>query len=309
MSMGSESSVTEPGKTPEVSERYLARKARSEGSGLSQKEAEPRLPKSLSAVFALIKVSLLEKLSYRHEMARDWLQMALEIVVFRQLWIALYAGRDEFSGVALAGALTYITMNTIVVRLFTRWTLMEVLDKIHSGDILIDLSRPLYFGSQILFHEIGQALVVFSTSSLPVFIIACGIFQLTLPTSGVVWLAFTASLILGFLTSFCLDYLLMLLGFWTTEVGGFFWAKDSVISVLGGTYLPLWIFPPVWKEIVSWLPFRGIAYTPLAIFIGQIGLDELPAAFAIQAAWLAILAWLSWRFYEAAMQKLAVQGG
>ncbi len=130
-----------------------------------------------------------------------------------------------------------------------------------------------------------------------------------LPASPLVWLAFGGSLALGFLTNFFIDYLLALTGFWTTATGGLFWTKDSIVAILGGSYLPLWIYPPFWQGVVSLLPFRGIVYSPLAIFIGQIPLEQVPAAFALQAAWLAALILMSRVVYGAARKRVAVQGG
>jgi ABC-type uncharacterized transport system permease subunit len=47
----------------------------------------------------------------------------------------------------------------------------------------------------------------------------------------------------------------------------------------------------------------------VAIFVGQIGLDQVPRAFVVQIVWLVILATASRRLYASAMKKLAVQGG
>ena len=130
-----------------------------------------------------------------------------------------------------------------------------------------------------------------------------------LPSSALVWLSFLVSLGLGFLTAFYVDYILSLIGFWTTDLDGLFWAKDSIILILGGTYLPLWIYPPLLRRVLAFLPFQGISYTPVAIFVGQIGLDQVARAFAVQIIWLVILAAGSRRLYASAIRKLAVQGG
>ena len=106
--------------------------------------------------------------------------------------------------------------------------------------------------------------------------------KLVLPGSPVVWLAFLVSLIMGFITAFLIDYIASLAGFWTTEIGGIFFAKLSVVDILGGKYLPLWIFPSVLLQIALVLPFRGIAYTPLAILVGEINLLQIPTELGIQ---------------------------
>ena len=79
--------------------------------------------------------------------------------------------------------------------------------------------------------------------------------------------------------------------------------------LLGGTYLPLWIYPPLLKQILAFLPFQGLSYTPVAIFVGQIGLNQVPRVLVVQIAWLAILVAGSRRLYAVALKRLAVQGG
>ena len=75
------------------------------------------------------------------------------------------------------------------------------------------------------------------------------------------------------------------------------------------TYLPMWIYPPALRRVLAFLPFRGISYTPVALYVGAIPLDGALAALGIQLAWVVILAWGSRRVYAAAMARLAIQGG
>jgi ABC-2 type transport system permease protein len=270
--------------------------------------AQDRLA-SIRAAWAQIRVHLQYQFTYPHDMFTDLLQMFLQMLVFRQVWIALYGGQDAYAGVTLAQAVTYQLVNVIVVRLFSSWMVWASNERIRSGDIVFQITRPMYYGHILLFQFVGQAVTKLVTTSVPMFVVACLLFRPTLPSSASVWLSFGVSLGLGFLTAFYLDYILSLIGFWTTELGGLFWAKGSIISILGGTYLPLWIYPPVLRQILAFLPFQGISYTPVAIFVGQIGLDQVARAFVVQIIWLAILAVASRRLYASAMKKLAVQGG
>ncbi len=274
----------------------------------ARERARDRLA-SARAALALTRISLQEKLAYPHDMLSDLLQMLVEMLVFRQLWIALYGGQGAYAGVTLDQALTYQVVNVMVARLFSSWLFWDVNERLRSGDILFDVARPMYYGRVLLYQFTGGALTMLLTTTLPMSLLAWLLFDPLLPPSAAVWLAFLASLALGFLTAFYLDYLLALLGFWVTEMGGFLWAKESVILILGGTYLPLWIYPPALRRILAFLPFRGISYTPVALFVGAIPLEEALAAIGIQLAWVVILAWGSRRVYGAAMARLAVQGG
>jgi ABC-2 type transport system permease protein len=270
--------------------------------------AQDRLA-SIRAAWAQIRVTLEYQFTYPHDMFTDLLQMFLQMLVFRQVWIALYSGQETRAGVTLAQAVTYQLVNVIVVRLFSTWIVWSANNRIRSGDIVLDITRPMYYGHILLFEFVGQSVTKLVTTSLPMFALVCLLFKPILPSSVSVWLSFGVSLGVGFLTAFYLDYILALIGFWTTELSGLFWAKGSIISILGGTYLPLWIYPPLLRQILAFLPFQGISYTPVAIYVGQIGLSQVPGAFVLQVIWLVILAVTSRRLYASAMKKLAVQGG
>ena len=262
--------------------------------------------------WVFVKAGLQTQLAYRDELLSQWLGIIVEVMVFRQLWRALYRGREHYAGVTLAQALTYITATIVVTRFFSTWVVEDVNDQIRNGDVALHLTRPMSYGGMMFLHTVGEALSGLVLVSLPVAVALFLILGLQIPTSPITWLIFCASIVLGFVTSFYVDYLIALLAFWLTDVGGFYWSKASIIiiSILGGTYLPLWVYPPAVARALLWLPFRGICYTPVAIFIGEIELGgPVLSALALQAGWILILAWLSRRMFAAGVRKLEVQGG
>ena len=262
-----------------------------------------------SAAFRLVQVSLQEKLTYRFDLIVGLIRTTILISVFRYLWIALYGGRVVYGGVTIDQTITYAAMSIIVSPLFPNSLILDVGSRIRSGNILFDITRPMYYGNLLLFQTMGQSVANLLTSSLPLFALACLFVEMALPTSPVVWVAFLLSLFLGFLTAFLVDFICSLSGFWITETWGVFFAKWSVIDVLGGKYLPFWIFPPVLRQMALALPFRGINYTPLSILVGEVNLHQIPVELGIQAAWIVLLACLGRLIYAAAVKKLAVQGG
>lgn len=267
------------------------------------------LQSGIRAAGGLIRASLQEKLVYRFDLLVTLLRNFILIFVFRYLWLALYAGRAEFAGVSLAQTLTYATLGVIVTPLFPNTLVLDVGRRIRSGNILFDINRPLYFGNLLLFQMIGQFLAALATSAAPMFFLALWFGGLTLPASPWIWLAFAVSLLLGFLIAFWVDFIVSLAGFWLTETWGLFFAKWSLVDGLSGKYLPLWIFPPGWRELALALPFRGITYSALAIFIGQVTPEQIPAELAFQLFWVLALALLGRWGYTKATQHLSVQGG
>jgi ABC-2 type transport system permease protein len=263
----------------------------------------------LRAAVGLVRASVQEKLVYRFDLVIQLLRNFILIFVFRYLWLSLYGSQTEFAGVSLAQTLTYATMGVILTPLFPNTLVLDIGRRLRTGNILFDINRPLYFADLLLYQTFGQLLAALVTSAAPMFVLALFFGDMTLPASPLVWLAFGVSLLLGFLIAFWIDFIVALSGFWLTETWGIFFAKWSIVDGLSGRYLPLWIFPPGWQTLVMALPFRGITYSAMAIFIGQVKPDQIWAELGFQLFWLVALALLGRWGYSRATKHLSVQGG
>jgi ABC-2 type transport system permease protein len=274
---------------------------------LTKRRAEPAFFES--AGFNLIRVNLQESLVYRFDLVVGLIKTFILIFVFRSLWTALYGGSGTYAGVSLAQTLTYATISMVISPLFPNNLIPEVGARIRSGDILFDLSRPMYYGTLLLYQTIGNGLTALATSAAPAFLVVSLFPETVWPASPLVWIAFLVSLCLGFLTAYLVDFTFALTGFWFTETWGIFFAKWSLTDVLGGKYLPLWIFPPLLGQITLLLPFRGITYTPLAILVAQYGLAQIPLQIGFQIIWILLLLGISRLLYRLAIRKFTIQGG
>lgn len=261
------------------------------------------------AAGSLIRASLQEKLVYRFDLLIGLFRTFLLILVFRYLWQALYAGRADFNGVSLAQTLTYVTMSMIITPLYPNSLVLDVGARIRTGNVLFDITRPLHYGAILLFQMTGQAFSALVTSALPMLAFSLFLMDVELPQSLLVWLAFCISLALGFIIAFLVDFIFALAGFWLVETWGIFFAKWSITDVLSGKYIPIWVFPPLLQGFALVLPFRGMNYSPLAIFIGQVKLEQAPLEIAFQLFWIVALTLLARWGYAAAVRKLSVQGG
>jgi len=263
----------------------------------------------LPAGMAIIKSHVQETLVYRFDLVIGLVRALILVGVFRYLWLALYTGRPDVNGASLAQTLAYAALSLIINPLFSNWLIGKVANQMRTGNIIFDVTRPSYFGDLLLYQTVGQALVKLITTSIPLFVIVTVWLRIALPDTPVVWLGFAVSLVLSFLTAFYIDYLASLWNFWVTNASGMRFAKWSITDFLAGVYLPLWIFPAALQQVVLLLPFRGINYTPLAIFTGYILPDRIWPELAFQLVWVVVLMFVSRRLYVAAMRKLSVQGG
>jgi ABC-2 type transport system permease protein len=245
---------------------------------------------SVRAAWMLSRVSFLEKLVYRFDLVMGLFGTLITILVFRHLWISLYGEREMYAGATLNQTLTYTALSIIATRIYPNRLIHTVAGQLRTGDIIFDITRPMHYGSLLFYQTMGQAMATIVTTSLPMFALVYTIMRVTLPSSALVWAAFLVSWSLGFCVSFFIDFITSLLGFWTTGMNGIFFAKNSLVSILSGEYIPLWIFPPVLEQILSFLPFYGANYVPMSISVSKIGPDRILSALMVQFIWVAILA-------------------
>lgn len=236
-----------------------------------------------------------------------WATALVEMLVARQLWIALFNGREVYEGHTLNQTLAYVVLSMAFFGLmkgdgFLYW-------KIRTGNILFELMYPLRFTTGILAFSLASTAFQLVAQAVPQLLMAVFLLKISLPTSLAAWLAFGVSFLMGLLIYNSLDNLANMLGFWTTEMHGLLKWKDIITGILSGAALPLWIFPGAVGRVIAWLPFRGMQYVPLSILVGWIKPEQYLREMGIQLAWVVVL-WLAVEVvYELARRKYEIQGG
>jgi ABC-2 type transport system permease protein len=231
--------------------------------------------------------------------------------IFVCMWRALYAGRDAVAGYDRARLLTYIIVaQTLITYQFTvrTWALLE--GKVRSGEVAIDLARPVDFQGMILATGIGTALHTVLFNMLPKFSLFALLGVAQPPASGLALGLFLVSALLGYLVTFGIEFCIGISAFWLVEVRGLYalvmWALAGLFS---GYFLPLEFFPGWLAAIAHALPFGAMIYTPAAIYAGSLAGMAAVAAVLGQLAWVAALFGAGRLLFVMAYRRLVVQGG
>lgn len=129
------------------------------------------------------------------------------------------------------------------------------------------------------------------------------------PVSPFHGLAFLAFWLLSFAMLFTLATLAGLLAFWLMTVFALEWFLMSIMTLLSGGLVPLWLFPDWLAAIAGHLPFAWVSYYPAAVYLGKLDPGQTLLYFAIGCVWLlALLTALGWLWAQA-RHRLIVQGG
>ncbi|MET8285527.1 ABC transporter permease [Streptomyces sp. NPDC048448] len=230
-------------------------------------------------------------------------------LILAYIMTALWDEKPHLGGYDQAQALSYVWLSQallMVVATMGGGFEDELLERIRTGDIAIDLYRPadlqLWWLAQdagrALFHLLGRGVVPLAFGAL------C--FDLALPADPLTWLAFLVAVALGVLVSFSLRYLVALSAFWLLDGAGT--AQMAMIAGVfcSGMLLPLNVFPGVLGEVVRALPWSSLIQAPVDVLLGTA--DPL-GTYAFQAAWAVGLLALGRLLQSVATRRVVVQGG
>ncbi|MGW4974446.1 ABC transporter permease, partial [Streptomyces albidoflavus] len=144
-------------------------------------------------------------------------------VILAQTYLALWAERPGLGGYDQAQALTFVWIGQslhMAVAAMGGGSEEELMERIRSGDIAVDLYRPVDLQLWWLAQDAGRACFqLFARGALPLAFGAL-VFDLALPASPGTWIAFLTAVALGLLVSFGIRYLVALSAFWLLDGAG-----------------------------------------------------------------------------------------
>ncbi|MFD7230569.1 ABC transporter permease [Streptomyces sp. NPDC059881] len=227
-------------------------------------------------------------------------------------YIALWDQRPHLGGYDLPEALTYVWLGQA---LLMTCAMMgggfedELIERIRTGDIAIDLYRPadlqlFWLASDLgraAFHLLGRGIVPVLLGGLA--------FDLAMPASPLSWLAFLLAVTLGVVVSFAVRYLVALSAFWLMDGAGVIQITWLAGLFFSGMLLPLTLFPGALGELARILPWSSLLQIPVDVLLGKHTGWGLVQAYAFQLSWAAALLGAGRLLQTIATRRVVVQGG
>jgi ABC-2 type transport system permease protein len=222
--------------------------------------------------------------------------------------LAVYAQRSEVGGFDAVDAVTFTFVAQGMLMVLGMFNDTEMADRITTGDVIVELQRPYDHQAWWAGVSYGKAAYYVLFRGVPPFLIGALVFDLRVP-SPLDAVAFVVSVALAVGVAFGWRYLLQLTAFWLLDVRGANQLGWLAAQFLSGAFLPI-VFFPVWLETVCRiLPFSSMLQLPVEVWLGQYVAAELPVVFAIQAAWVLVLALAGRHVMSRAVRRVVVQGG
>jgi len=224
--------------------------------------------------------------------------------------LATVSQRGSIHGLDATGAVTFMFVVFGLDAPVGVFQALELGDRIRSGDVAVDLYRPLDTQLYWLAQEVGRAAFATLTRLAPPLLIGGLVFAVRVPPRFTTWLAFAASLGAAVAFSFAYRFVISLAAFWMLDARGVYSISGLFVMGLSGFVIPLQLLPPWVSSIARNLPFAALAQFPAEVFLGMHpGLGGLLAVVARQVAWTVAFAVIGRMLLGAGMRRLVVQGG
>lgn len=183
-----------------------------------------------------------------------------------------------------------------------------IMQDVQSGNIEVFLNKPISYLFYKIWWTFGLGFYNFVLIGILGFTIMA--FSLGIPDSMTIGL-FVPTLIIEFLLTTILTFLIYsivgIFAFWVEDINPVFWIVDKFVMILGGSYLPVALFPEFLYKISIYSPFGA------SMFVSHMVYDSWKTDYlklmGIQLLWIVVLAlFLIWVFKKAS-KKLSVNGG
>ncbi|KES07137.1 ABC transporter permease [Streptomyces toyocaensis] len=224
-------------------------------------------------------------------------------------YLALWEARPGLGGYDQAQAVTYVWLGQALLAMLAvqgGGFESELMERIRTGEIAVDLYRPVDPQWWWLAHDMGRAVFQLLGRGVVPFLFGALFFPAALPGEAAVWGAFLVSLLLAMLVSFAIRYLFALSVFWLLDSQGVAQAVMVTGVFCSGMTLPLNAFPGGLGEVVRALPWAAQLQVPADVLMGE---TAAPAAYLFQAAWAVALLAAGRLVQSAATRRVVVQGG
>lgn len=268
------------------------------------------MKKNKKSMFSLTVIKIFMKNQMQN---RTYILLDIFNMVSRCLLVfLLYAYVFNLSG----GSINNVDLRTVLWSMFIYFCIMTlntrkiykiIMDDVKSGNVEMFINKPINYILLSFYKSIGQGLysfIVISVLGIIAMILFIGVPELNL----VIFIpTIIITLILGQLLGLIMYSIVGILSFFMQDVRPIFWITDKLVMVLGGSYLPIALFPPFMKLLAYISPFGAINFASSAVY--EFWNTEFVIRIAMQVGWIIIFGLILIYVFNKAKKKAMINGG
>ncbi|MDE6141436.1 MAG: ABC-2 family transporter protein [Bacilli bacterium] len=264
--------------------------------------------KKIRFAFTVIKIFMKNQMQDKTNLILDVFNMVSRcFIVF-----LLYAYIFKLSG----GSINGVDYKTTMWSMFIYFCIMIlnirrldtlIMGEVKSGNVEMFLNKPTNYLTLSFYKVLGQGIFSFlfiSVLGSIVMALSVGVPNLNLdifvPT-------FIITLFLGQVLALIIYALIGLMAFFIQDVRPIHWIVDKVVMILGGSYLPISMFPRFMKIIAFTSPFGAINFASSTVY--STWEEEFFMRIILQLVWIVIFGIILSIVYKKSKEKAMINGG
>lgn len=183
-----------------------------------------------------------------------------------------------------------------------------IMRDVRSGNVEVLFSKPISYLSYRMWWQVGAGLYSFLVISFLGAIILTAIVGIPVTMSKAIFIpTLTAVVVLGSILSLVLYSVVGLLAFWIEDISPLFWVVDKAVMILGGSYLPVALFPDLMYKVALYSPFGASQFITHTVY--EVWGEEWVIKIGMQALWILVFALIVFVLFAKARKKVSVNGG
>jgi ABC-2 type transport system permease protein len=267
------------------------------------------LVESLAPYAEFARVGFVNILAFRLRYFTGIITYSLNVTVYYFIWSAVFRSASSFAGYNLPQMITYVSMGWIIRSFYWNTIDQEMAYEVIEGKIAMDLIKPVSVQWMWISRAMGESAFRLGLLTLPTAIVVALVFPLQRPASPENFLFFLIAVLGSFFLMAAINFMIGTCAIPLKSILALIRAKQWLIELLSGLLLPMTFFPQKIQQLLAWLPFEHIAYTPLQIYLGKLDRAHALRALATEWFWVFVLIILAHLWWSRTLRTITIQGG
>ena len=269
------------------------------------------MKKKVWKYLSLLRVGVLEEMQFRLGAAVRLFGNIIYLIIIYILWKAIFdsSPTEVVNGMTFTDTMIYLVLASALFSTMEMYVTWQMGRSVQSGNIVMDLLRPMGYTTYNLLVFSGNTLVSVFVNLVPTMVI---VYLITEGGFALSWnlVFFAAAVFMGTILNFFINFFVGVICFYTESIWGINIMKEVIVMLLSGASIPLAFFPERLQQIVYYLPFQAIYNTPLTLLIdNSLSTEKRLSMLGIQLFWLVIVGIISQMFLRVSMKRITVNGG
>ena len=257
----------------------------------------------------IIKTLVKDRIQYPDRLVVDTLGIISRCVVLLLLYYSVFKMEN---GVINGTTFIFVAWSMFFYFAFSVLRLRDlsklIMQDVQSGNVEVLFSKPVSYLSYRMWWQVGAGLYSFLVITVLGSIVLGLIIGFPATMSiGIFIPTLILTVIFGAILSLLLYAVVGLLAFWIEDINPVFWIVDKTVMILGGSYLPVALFPPLMKSIALYSPFGASQFITHTVYdTWQTNWYQLVG---IQLVWIVVFGLFVYFMFKKAREKVSVNGG